>query len=168
MSSRVMRLIALVFVNVYISWWYFLPYISYWSPRYIFSYINLSRGWYFHISTKWSKTGCFIFHHSLKAVVMTKQTNNCAGSSWRLKRFLRLACNRTRLPGQNSSEFCQGAIFEMAWFCVCVGCNDLGRRKDLKKLTDVYLCVLTMLDSMREKSWLTRREVTFAYRVTCR
>ena len=25
---------------------------------------------------------------------MTKQTNNCTGSSWRLKMFLRLACNR--------------------------------------------------------------------------
>ena len=83
--------------NLYISWWYFLPYIAYWSPRYIFLYINLSRGWYFHIyylSTKQSKTGCFIFYHSLKAAVMTKQTNNCAGSSWHLKMFLRLACNR--------------------------------------------------------------------------
>ena len=49
-----------------------------------------------------------IFRHSLKAAaVMTKQTNNCLGSSWRLKRFPRLACNGT-------DELFPGATFETA------------------------------------------------------
>ena len=66
-----------------------------------------------------------------------------------------------------TDELCPGAILETAWFCVRVGCNDLGRQRELKKLTDVYLCVLTTLDGMQEKSQLTRREVTFVGRVTC-
>ena len=97
-------------IVVYISWWYFSPYISYWSPRYIFSYINLSWGWYFHIyylSTKQSETGCFIFHYSLKAAVMTKQTNNCAGSSWHLKMFLRLACNHVLMSSARAPSWKQ-------------------------------------------------------------
>ena len=51
---------------------------------------------------------------------MTKQTNNCAGSSWHLKMFLCLACNGT-------DELYPGTTFETARFCVRVGYNDLGR-----------------------------------------
>ena len=89
---------------------------------------------------------------------MTKQTNNRASSSWHLKMFLRLACNGT-------DGLCPGTTFETATFCVRVGCNDLGRWRDLKKLANVYLCVLTMLDSMRAESWLDT-EVTFSH-LTC-
>ena len=67
-----------------------------------------------------------------------------------------------------TNELCPGTVFEAAWFCVRVGCNDLGRQRDLKKLTDVHLYILTTLDSMREKSRLTQREVTFTGRVTSR
>ena len=70
---------------------------------------------------------------------MTNQTNSRAGSSWRLKMFLRLVCNGT-------DELCPGATFETARCCIRVGRNDLGRwtlRRDLKKLANVYLCVLT-------------------------
>ena len=99
--------------------------------RTLVSYINLSWGWYFHIYLYLStKTGCFIFHHSLKAAVMTKQTNSHAGSLWRLKMFLHLACNGT-------DELCLGTTFETARFCVRVG-----------------LCILTMLDNMQAKPWL--------------
>ena len=74
---------------------------------YIFVYKPLTRLIFsYYLSTK---PGCFIFHHSLKAAVMTKQTNSRAGSSWCLKMFLCLACNGT-------DELCPGATFETASF----------------------------------------------------
>ena len=132
-----------VYIYIYLMMIFFAIHFLLVPQVYIFIYKPLTRLIFsYYLSTK---PGCFIFHHSLKAAVMTKQTNSRAGSSWCLKMFLCLACNGT-------DELCPGATFETARLCVRVGCNDLGRWRDLKKLVNVYLCVPTILDSMRARN----------------